>query len=245
MNMSLRQERMRLLALAPETCLDEALSGISLPGYRIVRGPETGLVMARGRVGNVGDVFNVGEVLVTRCVVQLEEKTLGHAWIMGESPRHAELAALALSLCDNETTVWLAPGLDTEDVRAWFRFHCGTVLVAEPAQAAFAFVPGTEALPDLRCFHQGEAEYPDRSTTICLGGVEEGEKASITAFGPGIVGSCTFACRMPEDFLAQWQSNHEQFPLGVDMLLCGPGRLTGLPRTTCLTPAADEVSKCM
>ena len=77
MNMSLRQERMRLLALAPETSLDEALSGISLPGYRIVRGPETGLVMARGRVGNVGDVFNVGEVLVTRCVVQLEEKTLG------------------------------------------------------------------------------------------------------------------------------------------------------------------------
>lgn len=28
MNMNLRQERMRLLALAPETCLDAALSGI-------------------------------------------------------------------------------------------------------------------------------------------------------------------------------------------------------------------------
>ena len=103
MNMSLRQERMRLLALAPETSLDEALSGISLPGYRIVRGPETGLVMARGRVGNVGDVFNVGEVLVTRCVVQLEEKTLGHAWIMGESPRHAELAALCDALWQQES----------------------------------------------------------------------------------------------------------------------------------------------
>ena len=102
MNMSLRQERMRLLALAPEISLDEALSGISLPGYRIVRGPETGLVMARGRVGNVGDVFNVGEVLVTRCVVQLEEKTLGHAWIMGESPRHAELAALCDALWQQE-----------------------------------------------------------------------------------------------------------------------------------------------
>ena len=94
MNMNLRQERMRLLALAPETCLDAALSGIILPGYRIVRGPETGLVMARGRVGNTGDVFNIGEVLVTRCAVQLEDETLGHAWIMGESPRHAELAAL-------------------------------------------------------------------------------------------------------------------------------------------------------
>ena len=95
-----------------------------------------------------------------------------------------ELAALALSLCDNETAVWLAPGLDTENVRAWFRFHCGAVLVSEPSQAAFAFVPGTEALPDLRCFHQGEAEYPDRSTTVCLGGVEEGKTAGITAAGP-------------------------------------------------------------
>lgn len=102
MNMNLRQERMRLLALAEESCLDEALSGISLPGYRVIRGPETGLVMARGRVGNVGDVFNVGEVLVTRCVVQLKEKTLGHAWVMGESPRHAELAALCDALWQQE-----------------------------------------------------------------------------------------------------------------------------------------------
>ena len=156
-----------------------------------------------------------------------------------------ELAALALSLCDNETTVWLAPAMDTEDVRAWFRFHCGTVLVAGPDRAAFAFVPAIEALPDLRCFHQGEAEYPDRSTTICLGGVEPTETSGITASGPGIVGSCAFACRMPDAFLPQWQGNHEQFPLGVDMLLCGPGRLTGLPRTTCLTPAAEEVLQCM
>ena len=124
-----------------------------------------------------------------------------------------ELAALALSLCDNETAVWLAPGLDTENVRAWFR--------------------------------QGEAEYPDRSTTVCLGGVEEGKTAGITAAGPGIVESCIFSCRMPAGFLAQWRSNHERFPLGVDMLLCGPGRLTGLPRTTCLTLAADEVPPCM
>ena len=107
MNMNLRQERMRLLALAPETCLDVALSGIILPGYRIVRGPETGLVMARGRVGNTGDVFNIGEVLVTRCAVQLEDETLGHAWIMGESPRHAELAALCDALWQRESCATL------------------------------------------------------------------------------------------------------------------------------------------
>ena len=48
-------------------------------------------------------------------------------------------------------------------------FRLALTALSRPAQAAFAFVPGTEALPDLRCFHQGEAEYPDRSTTICLG----------------------------------------------------------------------------
>ena len=147
-------------------------------------------------VGQAQQVFRLALTALSRpaqahAFVPCPADTAADELPAGLSP---ELAALALSLCDNETTVWLAPGLDTEDVRAWFRFHCGTVLVAKPAQAAFAFVPGTEALPDLRCFHQGEAEYPDRSTTICLGGVEEGETAGITASGPGIVGSCTFAC---------------------------------------------------
>lgn len=135
MNMSLRQERMRLLALAPETCLAEALSGISLLGYRIVRGPETGLVMARGRVGNVGDVFNVGEVLVTRCVVQLEEKILGHAWIMGESPRHAELAALCDALWQQESYAVL---LD-EKLRP-----CLEQAIAEKRKAAARDAAGTK-----------------------------------------------------------------------------------------------------
>ncbi len=63
--------------------------------------------MARGRVGNTGDVFNIGEVLVTRCAVQLEDETLGHAWIMGESPRHAELAALCDALWQRESCATL------------------------------------------------------------------------------------------------------------------------------------------
>ena len=89
-------------------------------------------------VGQAQQVFRLALTALSRpaqthAFVPCPADTAADELPAGLSP---ELAALALSLCDNETTVWLAPGLDTEDVRAWFRFHCGTVLVAEPAQAS-------------------------------------------------------------------------------------------------------------
>ena len=83
-------------------------------------------------VGQAQQVFRLALTALSRpaqahAFVPCPADTAADELPAGLSP---ELAALALSLCDNETTVWLAPGLDTEDVRAWFRFHCGTVLVA-------------------------------------------------------------------------------------------------------------------
>ena len=85
MSLTVRQERMRLLALASVERLEAGLSAITPPDYEVVRGPETGLVMIRGRVG---------EALATRCVVSLKDGCLGYAWILGEDARRAELAAL-------------------------------------------------------------------------------------------------------------------------------------------------------
>ena len=91
MSLTVRQERMRLLALASVERLEAGLSAITPPDYEVVRGPETGLVMIRGRVGNTGDAFNMGEALATRCVVSLKDGCLGYAWILGEDARRAEL----------------------------------------------------------------------------------------------------------------------------------------------------------
>jgi alpha-D-ribose 1-methylphosphonate 5-triphosphate synthase subunit PhnG len=63
------------------------------PRYTLLRRPEVGLVMVRGRAGGTGSRFNLGEMTVTRCTVQLEDGTLGHAWVGGRDARHAELAA--------------------------------------------------------------------------------------------------------------------------------------------------------
>ena len=57
MSLTVRQERMRLLALASVERLEAGLSAITPPDYEVVRGPETGLVMIRGRVGNTGDTW--------------------------------------------------------------------------------------------------------------------------------------------------------------------------------------------
>jgi|APCry1669189000_1035189.scaffolds.fasta_scaffold123467_1 alpha-D-ribose 1-methylphosphonate 5-triphosphate synthase subunit PhnG len=66
----------------------------ALPPHRRLRGPETGLVMARGRQGGDGAPFNLGEVTVTRCSVRLDDGTVGHSYVAGRDARQAELAAV-------------------------------------------------------------------------------------------------------------------------------------------------------
>jgi len=60
----------------------------------VVRPPEIGMVMLRGRAGGSGPRFNLGEMTVTRCSVEVESGAMGHAYVAGRDLRHAELAAV-------------------------------------------------------------------------------------------------------------------------------------------------------
>jgi alpha-D-ribose 1-methylphosphonate 5-triphosphate synthase subunit PhnG len=73
-----------------------------LPRYTRLRGPETGLVMVRGRAGGDGVPFNLGEMTVTRCAVRIDDDArTGHAYRAGRDLRAAELgAALDAALQD-------------------------------------------------------------------------------------------------------------------------------------------------
>jgi alpha-D-ribose 1-methylphosphonate 5-triphosphate synthase subunit PhnG len=73
----------------------DAWAGLpSRPAYRIVRAPETGLAMVRGRAGGDGAAFNLGEMTMTRAVVRLGDTgPVGFAYVAGRDRRHAELAA--------------------------------------------------------------------------------------------------------------------------------------------------------
>ena len=68
-----RQTAMATLAGAPADELAALCGGLDLPAATALRGPETGLVTVRGRIGGGGAPFNVGEATVTRASVRLAD----------------------------------------------------------------------------------------------------------------------------------------------------------------------------
>jgi alpha-D-ribose 1-methylphosphonate 5-triphosphate synthase subunit PhnH len=149
-------------------------------------------------------------------------------------PLTAELASVALTLCDHDTNIWLDPKLTAQlAVLEYLGFHSGAPVVQERGRAAFAFATGAEQLPAFAQFNLGTQEYPDRSTTIVLAVASLTGGAELSVRGPGIKGHGHISpVGLPGDFLAQWADNRELFPRGIDLLLVAPGAVMGLPRTT-------------
>ena len=99
-----RRRWMGILARASAAEIERHLADIPAPPpHRRLRGPETGLVMVRGRAGGDGAAFNLGEMTVTRCAVRLEDGRVGHAYVAGRDTRQAELAALVDALLLDDT----------------------------------------------------------------------------------------------------------------------------------------------
>ncbi len=90
-----RRRWMSVLARAGADSIDAQLAGCgTLPAHTVIRGPEAGLVMVRGRTGGGAAPFNLGEMTVTRCTVRLATGPIGHAYVAGRDVRQAERAAL-------------------------------------------------------------------------------------------------------------------------------------------------------
>jgi alpha-D-ribose 1-methylphosphonate 5-triphosphate synthase subunit PhnG len=68
------------------------------PPHQVLRAPEIGSVMVRGRAGATGAPFNLGEVTVTRCAVRLPSGEIGHAYVQGRDKGHALRAAVVDAL---------------------------------------------------------------------------------------------------------------------------------------------------
>ena len=150
------------------------------------------------------------------------------------APLTPTAAALALTLCDHDTPLWLDPRLDvSSDVRGWLGFHCGAPLTTIPADAHFALVSSPGELMALENFAQGSQEYPDRSTTLILQVETLTKGRTLYLEGPGIEGSNSLSpFPLPRHFGAQWLQNRARFPRGVDLILAAPGAIACLPRTT-------------
>jgi alpha-D-ribose 1-methylphosphonate 5-triphosphate synthase subunit PhnH len=151
------------------------------------------------------------------------------------------LAAVALTLLDEDCVAWLGGELGSDDeTAAWLAFHTGARRADNPAAAGFVIV-GPDALPPLASLALGHDEAPHLSATVVLDvrGCASADCSStgrFTAQGPGIDGTATLAAPWARDgFADAWQRNTELFPRGVDLLLVDSAAVTALPRTTRLT----------
>jgi len=116
---ALRKDRMAVLARGSTARLQELWFTVGLdPAYSMLRGPEFGLVMLRGRIGGNGQAFNLGEASVTRASVKLQDGSVGHAMALGRDATKAKLAAVIDALCSNDDMAARIDAAVIEPIRA-------------------------------------------------------------------------------------------------------------------------------
>src|ERR1700686_3665149 len=128
-------------------------------------------------------------------------------------------AAIALTLFDHDTPVWLDPLMsETSAVAKWLKFHTGAPVIADSSICSFALVGDAGALPHLDRFSFGSNEYPDRSTTVILQLESLTQGATIELSGPGIDGTAVLRAKIqPPDLLERLAVSAALFPRGIDV----------------------------
>jgi alpha-D-ribose 1-methylphosphonate 5-triphosphate synthase subunit PhnG len=89
-----RKAAMAVLAHSETAEISACLATIALPAHDMMREPENGLVMVRGRVGGDGAAFNLGEATVSRAAVRLATGEVGFGYTLGRDREKARLIAL-------------------------------------------------------------------------------------------------------------------------------------------------------
>ncbi len=98
-----RAEALGVLAHADMGALTTAwATWENVPEVQVIRGPETGLIMLRGRTGGGGAPFNVGEATVSRASVRIDTGEVGHGYCLGRDTEKARLIAVIDALFQRE-----------------------------------------------------------------------------------------------------------------------------------------------
>jgi alpha-D-ribose 1-methylphosphonate 5-triphosphate synthase subunit PhnH len=143
-------------------------------------------------------------------------------------------AAIALTLFDHDTPIWLDARMsETTDVAKWLKFHSGAPVVADSSICHFALIGKAAALPDLDRFSFGTDEYPDRSTTLIVQVESLTQGCDYQLRGPGIDGSVVLRATIaPSDLFDRLAINAGLFPRGIDVVLVADDKIVAIPRTT-------------
>jgi len=156
-------------------------------------------------------------------------------------PMMRATAAIALTLFDHDTPIWLDPPMrETTSVAKWLKFHTSAPVVADSSICSFAVIGDAAALPGLDRFSFGSNEYPDRSTTLILQVESLTDGAALELRGPGIDGTATLQARIqPANLFERLAINATLFPRGIDVVLVADDAIVAIPRTTRLAAKGE------
>ncbi len=149
------------------------------------------------------------------------------------APMMRGTAAIALTLFDHDTPVWLDGAMAaTSEVAKWLKFHTSAPVIADSSVSSFAVIGDAQNLPPLDRLALGSNEYPDRSSTLILqvDSLAAGPAYELT--GPGIDGAAVLQAKIPASLLEQLAVNATLFPRGIDVVLVHDDAIVAIPRTT-------------
>ncbi len=159
--------------------------------------------------------------------------------------------SLALTLVDQDISVWVSPQLSSPTFIDNLRFYCGSRLTASPLEADFVFMQLSE-WQQLDSFKRGTEEYPDRFPTLIIETDGLAEQGGIRLSGPGINGSRSVdIAGIQQQHIELLQRNQQHFPMGYDFMFTCGNQLMALPRTTQVSQldvkdvSNEEASPCM
>ncbi len=150
------------------------------------------------------------------------------------APLNSVSAAVALTLCDFQTPVWLSPALADAHAVHYLKFHTGAPVAGHAGEAQFVFLSAEEEMPSLPLLAQGTHEYPDRSATLVIQ-VQSFHQRGARLSGPGINGAVDFGVEgITPSFWAAMADNHARFPVGADVIFAAPHSIAAVPRSSAL-----------
>src|SRR5262245_44189862 len=156
-----------------------------------------------------------------------------HAAVGTPAPLMRGTAAIALTLFDHDTPVWLDASISaTGDVGKWLKFHSSAPVIADCSASHFAVIGDARELPPLDRFAFGSSEYPDRSTTLILQVDSLTSGPAYELRGPGIDGAAVLQATIAGNLFEQLGVNADLFPRGVDVVLVHDDAIVAIPRTT-------------
>jgi alpha-D-ribose 1-methylphosphonate 5-triphosphate synthase subunit PhnH len=150
-------------------------------------------------------------------------------------------AAIALTLFDHDTPIWLDSTMsETSEVAKWLKFHTSAPVIADSSICSFALIGKAAELPGLDRFSFGSNEYPDRSTTLILQVESLTQGSTFELNGPGIDGTAVLQATIePADLFERLGINAALFPRGIDIVLVHDDAIVAIPRTTRLVAKGD------